>query len=191
MGCSRLTGTDFIDAADGPGTEASTHEADKAQQGARPNSYVRESFTKLNNAHNFSDLRLLSRFKANLSGIPNPDNPFMKHWVPYLIQDPLLINIVLFTSACFLNETGHLPKSVVAALRGIVYQSLNENLRSSRAQTTDAAILAVAEMVLDEWYWGGTQDLHAHMSGLRTMISMRGGLQDLGMHGLISKMVLS
>lgn len=115
----------------------------------------------------------------------------MKHWVPYIIQDPLLINIVLFTSACFLNETGHLPKSVVAALRGIVYQSLNENLRSSRAQTTDAAILGVAEMVLDEWYWGATQDLHAHMSGLRTMISMRGGLQDLGMHGLISKMVLT
>lgn len=138
-----------------------------------------------------ADLRLLSRFKANISGVPNPDNPFMQHWVPYLIQDPLLVNIVLFTSACFLNETGHLPKTVVTALRGIVYHSLNENLRNSKSQTSDAAIMAVAEMVLDEWYWGATQDLHAHMNGLRIMISMRGGFQDLGMHGLISKMVLT
>lgn len=114
----------------------------------------------------------------------------MKHWVPYIIQDPLLINTVLFTSACFLNETGHLPKTVVVALRGIVYQALNDSLRSSATQTSDAAVLAVAEMVLDEWYWGRTQDLHAHMGGLRTMIRMRGGLQDLGMHGYISKMVL-
>lgn len=97
----------------------------------------------------------------------------------------------MFTSACFLNETGHLPKSVVVALRGIVFQALNENLRSTSSQTSDAAILAVAEMALDEWYWGGTHDLHAHMSGLRAMIKLRGGLQDLGMHGYISKMCLT
>ena len=107
-----------------------------------------------------------------------------------MIQDPLLINTILFTSACFLNETGHLPKSVVVALRGIVYQSLNDNLRSPASQTSDAAILAVAEMLQDEWYWGRTQDLHAHMSGLRTMIKMRGGLQDLGLHGYMSKLIL-
>lgn len=114
----------------------------------------------------------------------------MKHWVPYCIQDPLLINTVLFTSACFLNETGHLPKTIVVALRGLVFQSLNNALRRPEAQTSDAAVLAVAEMILDEWYWGRTQDLHAHTNGLKTMIRMRGGLQPLGMHGYTSKMIL-
>lgn len=114
----------------------------------------------------------------------------MKHWVPSIIQDPLLLNTVLFTSACFLNETGHLPKPVVVALRSLVYQSLNDRLRSPESQTSDTAILAVADMVLDEWYWGRTQDLCAHMTGLRAMIRMRGGLKDLGMHGYIAKMII-
>lgn len=139
---------------------------------------------------NLTDLRLIARFKGSISGYPSPDHPLMKHWIPFLIQDPLLINVVLFTSACFLNETGHLPKTVVAALRGLVYQSLNSKLRSTKAQSSDAAIVAVAEMVLNEWLWGRTQDLHAHMAGLRTMVWMRGGLQDLGMHGYVSKVVL-
>ena len=137
-----------------------------------------------------TDLRLLSRFKSCISGTPDPDNPFMKHWVPCMIQDPLLIKIIQFTSACFLNEIRHIPKSVVVALRGTVFQSLNDYLRSPQSQTTDVAILAVTEMVLDEWYWGGTQALQAHMKGLRTMVALRGGLQDLGMHGYIAKAIL-
>jgi hypothetical protein len=136
------------------------------------------------------DLRLLSRFKASVNGNPSPDNPFMKHWVPFIIQDALLIHTVLFTSACFLNETGHLPKTVVVALRALMYQTLNQHLRANSTQTTDAAILAVTEMVLDEWYWGATKDLHAHMKGLKTMITMRGGLQDLGMNGYLSKLII-
>jgi hypothetical protein len=136
------------------------------------------------------DLRLLSRFKGSISGTPDPDNPLMRHWVPFIIQDPLLIQVVMFTSACFLNETGHLPKTVVAAYRGLVFQSLNENLRSKANQVTDAAIHGVSELVLDEWYWGATKDLHAHMKGLKTMVTMRGGFQNLGMHGFISKMIL-
>ena len=114
----------------------------------------------------------------------------MKHWVPFIIQDPLLINTVLFTSACFLNETGHLPKSIVVAIRGVFYGALNEKLRSPDTQIGDTAILAVAEMLLHEWYWGATKELHAHLKGLKTMIRLRGGLQDIGMHGYISKMIL-
>lgn len=114
----------------------------------------------------------------------------MKHWVPFIIQDALLIHTVLFTAACFLNETGHLPKTVVVALRALTYQALNQHLRANATQTTDAAILAVTEMVLDEWLWGATKDLLAHMGGLKTMIKMRGGLQDLGMNGYLSKLIL-
>lgn len=146
--------------------------------------------TRLNKELVRTHLKLLSRFKASVGGSPAPDNPFMKHWIPFILQDPMLIQTVLFTSACFLNETGHLPKTVVVALRGLVYQQLNQNLRSHKNQTTDAAILAVTEMVLDEWYWGATHELYAHLNGLKTMIRMRGGLQDLGMHGFLAKLIL-
>lgn len=146
--------------------------------------------TRLNKELVRTHLKLLSRFKGALGGDPPPDSPFMKHWIPFILQDPLLIHTVLFTSACFLNETGHLPKTVVVALRGLVYQQLNQNLRSHKNQTSDAAILAVTEMVLDEWYWGASHEVYAHMNGLKTMIRLRGGLQDLGMHGYLSKLIL-
>ncbi|KAF4121490.1 Berberine and berberine like [Geosmithia morbida] len=133
--------------------QTSIHPAPSLQKMDQEFSHLPMVPTKLNKELVRTHLRLLSRFKASISGIPNPENPFMKHWIPYIIQDPLLINTVLFTSACFLNETGHLPKSVVVLLRGMVFQSLNNTLRSRESQTSDSAILAVAEMILDEWYW--------------------------------------
>jgi Fungal specific transcription factor domain len=148
--------------------------------------------TRLNKELVRTHLKLLSRFKSSVGGSPAPDNPFMKHWIPFMLQDPLLIQTLLFTSACFLNETGHLPKTVVVALRGLVYQALNHNLRSKRLQNqiNDAAIMGVAEMVLLEWYWGATTELYAHLKGLKTMIRLRGGMSDLGMHGYLAKLVL-
>ena len=114
----------------------------------------------------------------------------MKHWVPLSIKDPLLLQIVLYTAVCFLKETGRVPKMLVYAYKGVVHRMLNEHLSSSRTQTGDAAIMGAAQMVMDSWYWGTTEELRAHMAGLKTMIRMRGGLQDLGMGGFLAKTVL-
>ncbi|KAL7952108.1 hypothetical protein V8C42DRAFT_26437 [Trichoderma barbatum] len=135
-------------------------------------------------------LQLLSRFKASIDGNPDPESRFMKHWVPLSIKDPLLLQIVLYTAVCFLKETGRVPKMLVWAYKGVVHRMLNEHLSSTRMQTGDAAIMGAAQMVMDSWYWGTTEELRAHMSGLKTMIRMRGGLQDLGMGGFLAKTVL-
>ncbi|CAH0051536.1 unnamed protein product [Clonostachys solani] len=145
--------------------------------------------TKLNKELVRTFLRLLCRFKGSVSGTLD-DNQLRNRWTNVMIQEPLLMKVTLFTSACFLNEIGFIPKSVVIALRGIIYTSLNEQLASRRDQISDATILAVCEMVMDEWFWGATEQLHAHMTGLRVMIQMRGGLRGLGMHGYLSKMIL-
>ncbi|KAL6820157.1 hypothetical protein J3E69DRAFT_51923 [Trichoderma sp. SZMC 28015] len=135
-------------------------------------------------------LQLLSRFKASIDGNPDPESRFMKHWVPLSIKDPLLLQIVLYTAVCFLKETGRVPKMLVWAYKGVVHRMLNEHLSSTRTQTGDAAIMGAAQMVMDSWYWGTTEELRAHMAGLKTMIRMRGGLQDLGMGGFLAKTVL-
>ncbi|KAK4062921.1 transcriptional regulator family: Fungal Specific TF [Trichoderma harzianum] len=137
-----------------------------------------------------TDLQLLSRFKASIDGNPDPESRFMKHWVPLSIKDPLLLQIVLYTAVCFLKETGRVPKMLVWAYKGVVHRMLNEHLSSTRTQTGDAAIMGAAQMVMDSWYWGTTEELRAHMAGLKTMIRMRGGLQDLGMGGFLAKTVL-
>ncbi|KOS19912.1 hypothetical protein ESCO_005755 [Escovopsis weberi] len=76
-----------------------------------------------------ADLQLLSRFKASIDGRPDPGSRFMKHWVPLSIQDPLLLRIVLYTAACFLHETGRIPKTL----------------------TCDTAIMSTSQMVIDSW----------------------------------------
>lgn len=101
-----------------------------------------------------------------------------------------MLQVVLYTSACFLKETGHVPKTLAMAYKGAAYQALNKSLRNEKTQCSDGVVLAVGQLVMDEWYWGSTADLHAHRHGLRMMIRMRGGLQYLGMHGFLAKMLL-
>lgn len=136
-------------------------------------------------------MKLLSRYKTSLDGNPGPDDPIIKLYYPFCIQNPLMLQIILYTSACFLNETGHMPKTGFMAYKGKAIHMLNENLRSQQHQTDDAVIAGVIQLILDEWYWGDTDDLKAHMRGLREMIRIRGGFQYLGMDGLLAKMVIS
>ncbi|KAH7121341.1 hypothetical protein EDB81DRAFT_228406 [Dactylonectria macrodidyma] len=146
--------------------------------------------TKMNKELVRIHLQLLCRFKVSVDGNPDPNNAFMKHWVPCCVQDPLLLQIVLFTSACFFSETGHIPKTLAMVHKGRVYKMLNEQLRDEATMTSDASILGVAQMVIDSWYWGATADVKAHIQGLKQMIRLRGGLYNLGLHGFLSKTVL-
>ena len=137
-----------------------------------------------------ADVKLISRFKSCLDGNPDSSNPYIRFYVPYCIQTPLLAQVAIYTSACFLNETGHLDKMVAMAHKGQAIRLLNEHLRS-KASTSDEAITAVIQLIMDEWYWGETGDLRAHLRGLREMIRLRGGLRNLGMNGMISKLAVA
>jgi hypothetical protein len=134
-----------------------------------------------------TDLKLLCRFKASLDGNPDSNSPYIRQYVPHCIQDPMLLQIILYTSSCFLNETGHAPRTVMMAHKGEAIRMLNEHLRSGPRQTSDSAIAGVVQLIVDEWYWGETQDLRAHLRGLREMIRLRGGFAQLGMSGFLAK----
>jgi hypothetical protein len=106
------------------------------------------------------------------------------------MQDPLLLQIVLFTSACFLTETGDMPKKLRQIYQGHVYFMLNKQLRDENARGNDTLLLAVVQMIADSWYWGETDQLTLHLSGLKRMVRMRGGLGELGLRGYLAKMIL-
>ncbi|EQK98700.1 Zn(2)-C6 fungal-type DNA-binding domain protein [Ophiocordyceps sinensis CO18] len=146
--------------------------------------------TQMNKELVRTHLQLMSRFKASLDGSPRPNNRFMKHWIPYSIQDPLVLHVVLCSTASFLNETGRVPKAMLFLHRQTVMRMLNDQLANPHLCTNDSAMLAVAQMILTSWYWGSTQELHAHMAGFRKMILLRGGVQGLGMEGYTSKVAL-
>lgn len=67
---------------------------------------------------------------------------------------------------------------------------LNEYISSPTLCTSDSAMLAVMQLILTSWYWSSTEELHAHMTGFKKMIQLRGGCQNLGMEGFTSKIAL-
>jgi hypothetical protein len=132
----------------------------------------------------------LSRFKASLDGDPDFDSPYHKLYMPFCIQDPLLVHISIYTAACFLNEMKHLDKRHSMLIKGRAIHMLNDRLRSAEDAISDEAIAGVCQLIVDEWYWGERHDLRAHLKGMRHMIKLRGGYQNLGLQGLLSKLVI-
>ncbi|QPG98280.1 hypothetical protein C2857_007449 [Epichloe festucae Fl1] len=146
--------------------------------------------TKMNKELVRTHLQLLSRFKASFDGSPRPNNRFMKHWIPFSIQDRLVLRVSLCTTASFLHETGRLPKMLLHIHRATTTSMLNEYISSPTLSTSDSAMLAVCQLILTSWYWSSTEELHAHMAGFKRMIQLRGGCQNLGMQGYTSKIAL-
>lgn len=114
----------------------------------------------------------------------------MKYYVPYCLKTPLLAQVAIYTAACFLNQTGHLDERVTMAHKGQSIRLLNDHLRSE-SSSSDEVIAAVIQLIVNEWCWGETNDLRAHLRGLREMIRLRGGFRSLGLHGLISKLAIT
>ncbi|KAK1829115.1 hypothetical protein QBC39DRAFT_374106 [Podospora conica] len=135
-------------------------------------------------------IKLISPFKASIDGNPDPSNPYLKYHVPYTVQSSLLVDVAKYTAACFLSETGHVDTTRAMDYKGYAIKRLNEHIRST-SLPSDEGITGVIQLIIDEWLWGDTNDLRAHLTGLHDMIRLRGGFRTLGLHGLISKLAIT
>ncbi|KAK3301447.1 uncharacterized protein B0H64DRAFT_370561 [Chaetomium fimeti] len=135
-------------------------------------------------------VNFVSQFTASLDGKPDTSNPYIKYYVPYCVNSQLLVHVAIYSAACFLTDTGHVERTVAMAHKGRVIKLLNEHIRSQLAPS-DEVIAGVLQITLDEWLWGNTNDLRAHLRGLRDIIRSRGGFRTLGLNGLISKLAVS
>lgn len=118
---------------------------------------------------------------------------YMTRYVPFCLHSPLLIQTGIYTAACFLNERegrhGLIDNTTAVAHKFRAIRMLNEHLKTHDS-TTDDAISAVMQLMLNEWYWGNLDDLKAHSRGLREMIRLRGGFGSVGLSGLLAKLVI-
>ncbi|KAK3901686.1 oleate activated transcription factor 3 [Staphylotrichum tortipilum] len=135
-------------------------------------------------------IKFMSQFTASLDGNPEASNPYIKHYAPYCLNSQLLAQVATYSAACFLTDSGHVERTVAMAHKGHVIKLLNEHIRS-QLSASDEVIAGVVQLILAEWLWGNTNDLRAHLRGLREMIRFRGGFRMLGLHGLISKLAIS
>ncbi|KAL2292206.1 hypothetical protein FJTKL_10838 [Diaporthe vaccinii] len=134
----------------------------------------------------------ISRFKASLDGEPDPaSNLYTKHYVPFCLHNPMLAQIAIYTAACFINETcpNVVDDTTAMTRKGDAICMLETHLRTM-GSTTDEAIAGVMQLILNEWYWGGRKELEAHLGGLREMVRSRGGLANLGLSGLLAKLII-
>ncbi|KAL2264901.1 hypothetical protein VTJ83DRAFT_7411 [Remersonia thermophila] len=134
--------------------------------------------------------KFVSQFTASLDGKPDPSNPYIKHYVPYFVDSPLLSRIAIYSAACFLTDSGHVDWTTAMAHKGRVFKLLNEHIRS-QPSATDDVISGVVQIALDEWLWGNIHDLKAHLRGLSEMIRSRGGFDALGHDGIVSKRAIA
>ncbi|KAK1773579.1 hypothetical protein QBC45DRAFT_427292 [Copromyces sp. CBS 386.78] len=132
----------------------------------------------------------IGNMKASLDINPDATNPYIQHYIPFCLRSPLLKRVAICTAAGWLNVAGILDTTVAMAHKGQAIALLNDHVKSSLV-AGDEGIAGVVQLIINEWYWGEKQSLHAHMGGLCEMIKLRGGFRTLGLNGLISKLAIT
>ncbi|MCJ1403316.1 hypothetical protein MMC11_006539 [Xylographa trunciseda] len=114
-------------------------------------------------------------------------------WFVYALEDEALLHATIFHQAMYFCKA--LPGvkhdyNEIWKHQTISITLINERLGNENEATTDATIAAVACLASGENSFGTPKSANVHMSGLEEMIRLRGGLQNLGMQGLLNKLVI-
>jgi len=120
-------------------------------------------------------------------------NLYNDYWVPWSVKSPLLANLGILTAAIYQAEAQKIPsgKSPIALHYKVKSIGLlNEMLEDGESATSTEAITAVVSLMVNEWFWLHRDAVKRHMAGLKLMIELRGGLDELGMNGFLRKLVL-
>jgi len=134
---------------------------------------------------------LTTKYVVSIDGNPSP-NYYNDQWIPWAIKSPLLAQLGIYTAACYQAEFQRIPAGLSTVALGYKLKSielLNEMLRSEEHSTCDEAIAAVVYLITNEWYWGINENVHSHLTGLRSMIALRGGLET-AMNPFLRQMII-
>jgi hypothetical protein len=126
----------------------------------------------------------------------------LKTWLPYLIRERRSFLSTLCISTAHdeaMQRVVFGSDSMRGAKKGVVYERLavksevismiNESLDDPQQSTSDATIIAVLNIMNSEMISCDTSALETHRRGLNRMISMRGGLDKLGVLGNLARTV--
>ncbi|KAL8814373.1 MAG: hypothetical protein Q9223_006397 [Gallowayella weberi] len=130
--------------------------------------------------------------------IPELDHPGAKGalrsiWFPAVIAEQSTLNVVILTAAFHYVSINNLQcaPEVLYKLKQDAITSINRGLQDPQRAISDQLIGAVAKMAAYEAGFAGDEaQYHIHMKGLVKMVELRGGLQALGLNGLLARMLL-
>ena len=126
--------------------------------------------------------------KGTLDGVPDPDNPFIHEFLPWALQSEVLGPVTLLIAASSLSVTFNLTPYQRWIFKGKAIEVLNSYLR--RGDISDEVIASVIQLMANEWYTGETAELLTHLKGVREIIRLRGGINNLARRVIVGKTLL-
>lgn len=110
-------------------------------------------------------------------------------WFPLVLSEAATFQVVVLLSASnyasLRYPSGDGPNLLHLKSRAI--SGINDALKATNTPTSDQLIGAVAKMASYEAMFGDQQTYEMHMRGLLKMVQLRGGLQSLGLGGLLAR----
>lgn len=131
--------------------------------------------------------------------VPQLDGPEPEHrgllrtsWTPLAFSEacPFIAVILLAASRMSSLSSTSLGPVRLLELRQEALGYINTRMRDPESATTDTSIGAVAKMASYEAMYGDVKTFQAHMRGLKRMIQARQGLANLGLNGLLARLVI-
>jgi hypothetical protein len=123
---------------------------------------------------------------------PGQNGLLRKRWFPMVICSPSLLHVILLISASHyaarLNTTRFSLQ--LLQIKQTALSRVNNAIGELEGLPADPLIGAVAKLASYEAIYGDRSMYQAHMKGLREMVELRGGLGELGLGGLLSRMLL-
>ncbi|KAH6714036.1 hypothetical protein BKA61DRAFT_55102 [Leptodontidium sp. MPI-SDFR-AT-0119] len=126
--------------------------------------------------------------------IAEPGNMFRLRtlWFPIVMTSPTIFYAALSLAGSILHARRHLALDAPALLelRSRAISSINATLSNSEDCKTDQTVGAVLCVSILESFLGHPELFQIHMAGLAKMVRLRGGLDGLGLDGLLRKMII-
>jgi hypothetical protein len=113
-------------------------------------------------------------------------------WFPFAMTEPSVFQTVMLLSssnyAFVTKDTSKVPNLLLLRQKALKY--INEGLRDPNRKLSDQLIVAVAKIACYEAMYGTYAAYCIHMEGLVRMLEEKGGIQNLGLGGLLMRMCL-
>lgn len=134
----------------------------------------------------------LDRLAVAFPEIDGPDDKALlaKSWFPMILHSPAVFQItILFSAAHFAS---HSPNALqTAALLFLKQCALNGLMTlTSTRYSNDETVAAAGKMASYEAIFGSAGDYHVHMKAVERMLALRGGIEKLGLNGLLARLLL-
>ncbi len=114
------------------------------------------------------------------------------NFFPLVLSEPsTFLTVILLGYSHYSSVRNASGTTDLLPLKQQALESINLAIRRNQhALISDALIASVAKMASYEAMYGDTRTYQAHMSGLKRMIELRGGLPRLGLGGLLRRVVI-